>query len=131
IAVAYNYGEARTYGYYTDQDARGRFFTELGFVIPDELIELAGGQFYYDLSTERIDLLNQDVLVFLGLQFAEGGSEAIASDLLISQLDVAQEARIVFIPAAYDDALQFSTVLSLEYALEGIVPELAAVFNEN
>jgi iron complex transport system substrate-binding protein len=37
---------------------------------------------------------------------------------------VAQDGRVVYIPENYDDALQFSTVLSLEYALEGIVPEL-------
>ncbi len=40
IAVAYNYGEARTYGYYTDQDSRARFFTDLGFVVPEELLEI-------------------------------------------------------------------------------------------
>lgn len=130
IVVAYNYGEARTYGYYTSQDARGRFFTDLGFIIPDKLVEIAGEQFYFDLSTERIDLLDQDVIVFLGLQFAEGGRAAIESDPLVSQLNAMREGRVVYIPAEYDDALQFSTVLSLEYALEGIVPELAAIFDE-
>jgi iron complex transport system substrate-binding protein len=127
MVVAYNYGEARTYGYYTAQDARGRFFTDLGFVIPDELVEIAGESFYADISSERIDLLDQDVLVFLGLQFAEGGREAIEADPLISQLEVMRDGRVVFIPAEYDDALQFSSVLSLEYALEGIVPELQAL----
>ena len=97
-----------------------RFFTNLGFVVPEELKEIAGEFFYADLSAEHIDLFNQDVLVFLGLQFAQGGSEAIAADPLISQLQVAQDGRIVFVPTEYDDALQFGTVLSLEYALEGI-----------
>jgi iron complex transport system substrate-binding protein len=32
----------------------------------------------------------------------------------------------VFVPLEYDDALQYSSPLSLAYALEGIVPELAA-----
>jgi iron complex transport system substrate-binding protein len=127
VAVAYNYGEARTYGYYTSQDSRGRFFTDLGFTIPDELVEIAGEQFYSDLSAERIDLLDQDLIVFLGLQFAVGGREAIEADPLISQLDAVREGRVVYIPAEYDDALQFSTILSLEYALEGILPELEAV----
>lgn len=126
LALAYNYGEARTYGFYSDQDNRARFFTELGFVIPPELTEIAGDQFYADLSAERIDLLDQDVLVFLGLQFAQGGRDAIAADPLISQLSAAREGRIVYIPAEFDDALQFGTVLSLEYALEGILPELQA-----
>ncbi len=126
IVVAYNYGESRTYGYYTAQDTRARFFTDLGFVIPAELLEIAGDSFYADISTERIDLFDQDVLVFLGLQWAEGGREAIENDPLISQLDAVREGRVVFIPAEYDDALQYGTVLSLEYALEGILPELEA-----
>lgn len=129
IAVAYNYGEARTYGYYTDQDSRARFFTNLGFVVPAALNEAAGESFYADLSTERIDLLNQDVLVFLGLKFADGGRDAIEADPLIQQLAVYQEGRVVYVPEAYDDALQFSSILSLEYALEGIVPALAAALD--
>ncbi|MBZ0279902.1 MAG: iron-siderophore ABC transporter substrate-binding protein [Anaerolineae bacterium] len=130
IVVAYNYGQDRTYGYYSDQDIRGRFFTQLGFVVPEELNEIAGEQFYADLSLERIDLFDQDILIFLGLQFAEGGREAIEADPIISQLDVVKDGRVVYIPEAYDDALQFSTILSLEYALEGVVPELQAVLGE-
>jgi len=58
IAVAYlNCG---AYGYYTDQDGRARFFTDLGFVVPDELQEIAGDSFYADISEERADLLDQD-----------------------------------------------------------------------
>jgi iron complex transport system substrate-binding protein len=126
IIVAYNYGEARTYGYYTAQDGRGRFFTDLGFVIPDELNEIAGDSFFADISAERMDLFEQDVLVFIGLGFAEGGQEAIEGDPLIQQLDVYRDGRVVFVPLEYDDALQYSSPLSLEFALEGIVPELVA-----
>lgn len=127
IAVAYQYGAADTYGYYTDQDVRGRFFSQLGFVIPQELIDIAGEQFYAYVSSERLDLLDQDLIVFLGLQFAANGREGIESDPLISSLPVMRDGQVVFVPAAYDDALQFSTVLSLEYALEGVLPELQAV----
>lgn len=126
VAVAYNFGEARTYGFYTGQDSRGRFFTELGLTIPEELNEIAGEFFYANLSAERIDLLDQDVLVFVGLQFAVGGREAIEADPLISQLDVVREGHLLFTPPEYDDALQFSTILSLPYALEGMLPELQA-----
>lgn len=131
IAVAYNYGDARTYGYYTAQDGRGRFFTDLGFVIPDELNAIAGDSFYADISSERMDLLDQDVLVFLGLAWAEGGREAIESDPLIRQLDVFAAQRVAFIPAEYDDALQYSSILSIEYALQGIVPVLRSVLDQD
>lgn len=126
VVVAYNYGEARTYGYYTAQDSRGRFFTDLGFVVPQELVDIAGESFYADISPERIDLFDQDLIVFLALQFSQGGREAIEADPLISQLNAVQDGRVVYVPQEYDDALQFSTVLSLGYALEGILPELTA-----
>lgn len=123
IAVAYSNGDG-TYGFYTDQDGRARFFTDLGFVISEELVEIAGDSFYANLSQERLDLLDADVLLFLGLQFLEGGRESIESDPLIQQLNAYQEGRVVFVPLEYDDALQFGTVLSLEYALAGLLPEL-------
>ena len=129
VAVAYNWGE--NYGFYTAQDGRGRFFTDLGFVVPDEHNELAGDQFFYSLSEERVDLLDQDLLVFLGLQFFEGGSEAaieaINTDPLLSQLDVVQDGRVFFVSDEYDAALNFGTVLSLQYVLENMVPEIAEV----
>lgn len=124
IAVAYRFGT--DYGFYTAQDPRGRFFENLGFVVPEELVEVAGEAFYAGVSSERLDLLDQDILVFVGLQFAEGGREGIEADPLFSQLDVVQDGRIVYVPAELDDALQFSTVVSLPYLVEGILPELQA-----
>lgn len=129
VSVSYYLGEI--YGYYTDQDSRARFFTDLGFVIPEEQIEIAGEEFYAYISEERLDLFDQDLLVFLGLQFFEGGSEvaldAHLSNPLITQLSAMQEDRVVFVPDEYDDALQFSTILSLGYLLDGLVPEIASV----
>jgi iron complex transport system substrate-binding protein len=128
IAVAIRYDG--TYAFYTDQDSRGRFFTDLGFVVPEELKEVAGDSFYANVSAERMDLLDQDVLVFLDVASTEGGRETIENDPLISQLAAVREGRTVFVPTEYDDALQFSSILSLEYALEGLLPELAAAVGE-
>jgi iron complex transport system substrate-binding protein len=126
VAVVYSYGGG-SYGYYTAQDPRGRFFTDLGFVVPDDLNEIAGDSYYADISPERVDLLDRDLLVMVGLQFVEGGREEIESDPLISQLDAVQEGRVLYVANDADDALQFSTVLSLEYALEGVVPQVQAI----
>jgi ABC-type Fe3+-hydroxamate transport system substrate-binding protein len=115
-----------SYGYFTSEDPRSRFFTELGFVVPDELVEIAGGDFYASISMERIDLLDQDLLVFQSVEEWAGGREGIESDPVLSQMRAMQEGRAVFIPPALDDAFQFQTVLSLPYFLEGIVPELAS-----
>jgi len=130
VSVSYDTGD--TYGYYTDQDSRARFFTDLGFVVPDEQQEIAGENFYAYISEERLDLLDQDLLIFLGLQFYEGGSlaaqEALESEPLLSQLSAVQEDRVLYVSDNFDDALQFSTILSLNYALDGLVPEIAEIF---
>jgi iron complex transport system substrate-binding protein len=127
IAVVYGYS-AGSYGYYIDQDPRARFFTDLGFVVPEELLEIAGDSFYADVSNERLDLLDQDLIVFVGLQFIEGGQEAIEAEPLFGQLNAVQDGRIIYIANDFDDALQFSTVLSVPYVLDGVMPELEAVF---
>lgn len=124
VAVAYNFGDS--FGYYTDQDPRARFFTNLGFVVPEELVEFAGEFFFAALSAERLDLLDQDLLVFVGTQFNAGGQEAIEADPIYNLLPVVQEERVVYIPKALDDALQFNTVLSIPYFLDGILPEIQA-----
>lgn len=121
IAVIYSYGTG-TYGFYTDQDVRGRFFSELGFVIPEELVEIAGESFYADISTETIELLDRDLIVILNLQFIEGGRETLLADPLFAQLDAVQEGRIVYLEPEQENALGFSSVLSLPYALETVVP---------
>ena len=129
VSVAYQ--TAETYGYYTGPDGRGHFFTDLGFVVSEEQNELAGDSFYYYLSEERIDVLDTNLLVFLALQFYEGGSETarevISSDPLLSQLDAVVEERVFFVADDYDDALQFSTALSLPYLLDNMVAEIAQV----
>ncbi len=126
IAVAYAY--EGTYGFYTSQDSRGRFFTDLGFVIPDELVEIAGESFYADVSAERVDLLDQDVIAIVNLQFIEGGREALESDPLFSQLKAVQEGRVIYLDEQSENALGFSSPLSLTYALDATLPQLEAVF---
>lgn len=126
IVVAY-YSEG-TYGFYTDQDSRGRFFTQLGFTIPQELVDIAGEAFYANISAERFDLLNQDVIAIVNLQFVEGGRETLEADPLFGQLDAVKEGRVVYLEVAEENALGYSSPLSLPYALEAVLPQLEAMF---
>lgn len=126
IAITYNYNGG-VYGYYAPEDPRGRFFENLGFVIPDELVEIAGDSFFADLSPERVDLLDQDVIAFVNLQFVEGGVEGLEADPLFSQLQAVQDGRVLYLDETVENALHFGSPLSLEFALENIVPGLAAV----
>ena len=128
VAVAYRNGD--TYGFYTAQDSRARFFEDLGFVVPEELVDLAGDSFYADISEERLDLLDQDLLAFLDVPFAEDGTPTLENDPLLSQLGAVADGRVVNIIGENVDALQFGSVLSLEYLLETFVSELTDILSE-
>jgi iron complex transport system substrate-binding protein len=115
-------------GVFTEQDNRGDFFTRLGFVIPEEVTELAGESFYVDLSPERLDILDQDVLALVNVASVEGGIEALEADPLYSLLNVVEEGRVIYLTAEMEDAISFNSPLSLAFAIESIVPELQALF---
>jgi iron complex transport system substrate-binding protein len=127
IAVAYYYDEK--YGIYTDQDSRARFFTALGFVVPDELAQLAGESFYADISSERLDLLEQDVIAIVNLQFIEGGRETLEAQPLFSSLQAVQDGRVVYLDETAENALGFSSPLSLPFALDAALPQLEEMFS--
>lgn len=105
-----------------------RFLTSLGLEVPPAAAELFSGddRAPVQLSLERLDLLNAADVLVLGLYGAEEAS--VATKPIYQQLDVAQEGRDIFLdvnePLA--GALSFSTVLSLSFLLDGLVPQLAA-----
>jgi iron complex transport system substrate-binding protein len=118
-----------TFGVFASEDPRARFFTSLGFVIPEKFDELAGDSFYADLSAERVDLLEADVLVWDQLSFTEGGRDGLEEEPLVRQLDAMRDERAIFLEDDIEDAFGWNTVLSLPFALDGIVPMLAAAVN--
>ena len=115
--------ESYTPSPYGPQDSRGRFLTSLGFEIPDRITELAGDSFFAELSRERLDLIDTDLLVWVTVQVDDYG--AVRNDPLYRQLDVAQQGRDVFLEEVPAAALSFSTVLSLPFVLDELVPRFA------
>ncbi|CAN5498981.1 hypothetical protein BH23CHL2_BH23CHL2_27340 [soil metagenome] len=104
-----------------------RFLQGLGFAMSDELAEVIGDLDSAQISGEQLGLLDADVLIVQA--GSEEGRETIESDPLYQQLDVAREGRTIFFTAQDDPiygALSFSTVLSLPYAVEHLVPLLEA-----
>ena len=124
--VALAGGADGNYHAYGPQDVRGRFLTALGFEVPDEISELAGDSFFAVISREKLDLLDADALTWIVNPPAE--QETIEDDPLYQKLDVVSEGRDIFLgvnePLA--GALSFSTVLSLPFLLDKLVPQLAA-----
>jgi len=104
-----------------------RFLADLGFRLPDALARHIGDLDSAQISQEQVRLLDTDVLIFQVLSEAE--RRQIEQDPLYAQLDAFKEGRTIFFVGMDDPvygALSFSTVLSLPYALEHLVPRLAA-----
>lgn len=111
------------YPFHASDDARTRFFVDLGFVVPEELDAIAGDQFYGALSMEQAELLDTDVLVWQAGSAEE--RTGIEADPILAALPVVADGRAIFIEGSDYDALQFMSVLSLPYLVDGFVPLLA------
>jgi len=109
---------------YGSQDVRGRLLSALGFVIPPAIDEATGAAFGGNLSEERADLLDVDVIIWLDPEDAEGD----LGGPVYQNLPVHTGGHEVFVDS-YNDPLggatSFVTVLSLPYLLERLAPQLA------
>jgi iron complex transport system substrate-binding protein len=118
-------------GAYASQDPRARILASLGFVTPDAVNKAAGSQFYAEISKENIDLLEADALLLL--IYLQPGQKGLSTDPVFQTLEVVKEKRTLLLPQGEDlqGALSFSTVLSLPYAIDQLVPKLAAAIDGN
>lgn len=120
VAVA-TYG-ADTLSVFASQDPRARFFTSLGFAVPPRYDELAGKNFYADISYEQATELDTDLLVWDQLSFTPGGRATVEKNPLVARLAATREGRNVFLEGATENAFGWQTVLSLPAALDGVAP---------
>ncbi|MGH8931795.1 MAG: ABC transporter substrate-binding protein [Egibacteraceae bacterium] len=116
-----------TYFYWPPPDQVGRFLADLGFEVPAELAELPEGTTRGQISAERVDLLDVDVLVWWYVD-GESGRGQIRANPLYSGLDVATQGRDVFLYGTdlLNEAIGYPTVLSIPFLLDRLVPMLAA-----
>jgi iron-siderophore transport system substrate-binding protein len=122
--MAMNY---QGYFVYGPQDSRSRLLQSLGFTLPADLASVTGKEFGVNISKERIDLLDVDTLVWLVNDY-DKDKATLASDPLYSKLAVRKEGRDVYLADGESlyNATSFSSVLSIPYLLDGLVPQLAA-----
>ncbi len=109
---------------FAENDVRTRFLGDLGFTMPAEIQKLFKGQFYAQISAERLDLLDlADVLVLVAVRKPQ--VKQLTSSRSYKNLKAVREQRLVTI----DDpdlaiAMSYSSVGSTPYQLREVVPRL-------
>ena len=88
---------------YAAKDGRGRFLSLLGFVQSDEITELANDTFSADVSMERVDLVDADVLVRIVVD-VETDTATFAANPLYAALPVHTGGHDVFVGTAATSA---------------------------
>jgi iron complex transport system substrate-binding protein len=124
--AAYSF-EPGSYGVYGPGDPRTEFLASLGFELPADVAAVVPeGSFFGTISAEQLDLLDADLLVWFTLTDAE--RPAIEELGVYRGLDVVREGRDLFLgsDSPLSGALSFSSVLSLPYAIEELVPRIEA-----
>ena len=67
---------------FAENDVRTRFLGDLGLTMPAEIEKLFKGQFYAQISAERLDLLDTaDVLVLVAVAQAAGAAAHLVAQL--------------------------------------------------
>lgn len=113
------------FGVYGPDDPKVRFFTDLGFVNPPVADQLRSTNFA-EISTEQLSLADVDLLVW----YAGGGfGDKLRAELdktpVYQTLDVVKDGRTIILEDEAAEAMTWSTVLSLPYALAQIPPRIA------
>jgi iron complex transport system substrate-binding protein len=119
--VASTYNGIYVYG---PQDARSRFLNDLGFVYPRQLRDIGKDDFGGQLSTERTDLIDQDLVLW----FAEPDKRATLFKGPYGRLAVHTEGHDVFLAekGTLYEATSFISPLSIPLLVDQLVPKLSA-----
>ncbi|WP_417684025.1 iron-siderophore ABC transporter substrate-binding protein [Roseibium sp.] len=109
-------------GAYTAGDIRTQLLGELGLIIPEAIERLdVSGNFYVTLSEEDLAPIDADVLIWLD---AGNSIDQIRSIALRDSMRARREGREVYADTLLAGALSHSSPLSLNYALDRLVPLL-------
>lgn len=114
------------YYVYSPTATGSQVLLSLGLTMSDEVKKLTdNANAYVTLSKERFDLVDVKVAVW-----SEAATDAqvttLLANALYASLAVHKEGRDVFLGTEANGALSFSSVLSLPYVVEKVVPALAA-----
>lgn len=106
------------------------FLTDLGFTIPPGLDKFSrnGGQAYIPL--EQLSALNAGHVLLWATEKPTDRTN-LEQNPLYRQLDAVKAGRLVFTDATTAGAIYFTSLLSLPYVLETLVPALASTLAGN
>jgi iron complex transport system substrate-binding protein len=117
--------ENGTYGVFSPQDPKARFFADLGFQTQPSWIAGRVQDNLANVSAEEFKLLDVDRLAWTS---DPAIMQVLRDDPIYNRLDVVRNGRVGYFdyttlpfPGA---AITFNTVLSIPYALDQVVPEL-------
>jgi len=121
VAALYSGGQ---YYAFLPADARGRALTELGLQLPAAITDQdTGDSFYVDVSAERLDLLDADILLVLTDPDAVA---VVESDPVLAQVPVVARGGMVVNADDIRGAMSYNSVLSAPYLAENLTPVVAA-----
>ncbi|KQU02479.1 iron siderophore-binding protein [Rhodococcus sp. Leaf7] len=118
------------FGVYGAQDPKVRFLNDLGFVNPPVADEV-GERNFATISTEQLSLADVDVLVwYAGGGFGDKLRAELAATPVYQQLAAVRDGRVIILEDEAAEAMAWSTVLSLPFALEQIPSRLAPLVRQ-
>jgi iron complex transport system substrate-binding protein len=124
-AVAFYYNNQP--GAYASKDLRSQFLMHLGFIIPPEIDDIAGKAFYASFSEERLDILNNDIVVWLAEKEA---IESASTTSLRTRMPFYKNNKEYFTGDLVGGAFSFFSYLSIDYLLDEMLPALSHIAKE-
>lgn len=110
------------YGAYVPGDTRADLLGELGFQYKPEVEDMAGDAFYFDLSPERLEVLDADLTVMFPLG---GTADALREDPVLQNIPSAQDGRLLIVDdLELANAFSSGSSLGISHALDELVPLL-------
>lgn len=114
-------------GAYTSVDLRSRFLTDLGFAPPVAVDQMIGANaFYVMVPQEDLTPIDVDLLVWT---HTAGLEDALNSIILRKTMRAYREGREVYTDYDLTAALSHSSPLSLDYALDHMIPMIEAAMD--
>ncbi len=103
------------------------FLTDLGFTIPESLNQYVGDEVAQaEIPGADASVLNDAELLVWGTDTAGDGAD-IQKDKILGKLDAVKEGRSLYVGEPLTSAIYFSSILSLPYVLDELVPQLEQV----